>query len=121
MRNMVNKCPICDGHEFKITGLKCDSCGTQVQGSFTISRLGSLSKEHQDFVDIFLKCRGSIKDVERELGISYPTVRRRLDGVIRALGYQTEDGAMRRRDILKALDEKKMSPEEAVEALKGLS
>ena len=75
----------------------------------------------QDFVDIFLKCRGSIKDVERELGISYPTVRRRLDGVIRALGYQTEDGAMRRRDILKALDEKKMSPEEAVEALKGLS
>ncbi len=121
MRDMVSQCPICDGQEFKIVKVKCENCGTQVEGAFSISRLGNLSTEHREFIEVFIRCRGNIKDVERELGISYPTVRRRLDNVIRALGFRTEEPTERRKDILKALDEKKMTPEEAVEALRGLS
>ena len=121
MRKMLHKCPVCDAHEFQLIKLACENCGTRIEGDFQLPKLATLSGEHQDFIETFVRCRGNIKEVERELGISYPTVRRRLDNVIRALGYQTEDPGPQRRDILEALEQKKMTPEEAVEALKGLS
>ncbi len=79
-----------------------------------------------DFVEVFLKNRGVIREVERELGVSYPTVRGRLDEVIQALGYAskseqdgafTDDGSARRRAILADLKLGKLSPEEALAAL----
>jgi hypothetical protein len=92
-----------------------------VEGAFGASRLGSLPAEHQDFIEVFVRCRGNIKDVERELGISYPTVRGRLDRAIQALGSTEQDTAARRREILDALDRKELKPEEAIEALRGLA
>ena len=79
-----------------------------------------------DFVEVFIKNRGVIRDVERELGVSYPTVRARLDEVIQALGYgpksasgdsASETGATRRRAILADLKAGKLTPEEALAAL----
>jgi hypothetical protein len=121
MRKMPDQCPVCEGREFHLIKTRCANCGTQIEGEFELPKLATLSQEHLDFVETFLRCRGNIKEVERELGISYPTVRRRLDNVIRALGYPTEEAGLQRRDILEALEQKKMTPEEAVEALKGLS
>ena len=121
MRKMPDQCPVCDSREFHLLKIQCAECGTQIQGEFELPKLAALSQEHLDFVETFLRCRGNIKEVERELGISYPTVRRRLDNVIRALGFPTEETGLQRRDILEALEQKKMTPEEAVEALKGLS
>ena len=117
MREMVSQCPICDGQEFKIVKVKCDNCGTQIEGSFSISRLGNLSKEHREFIEVFIKSRGNIKDVEKVLGISYPTVRSRLDSVIQALGYETVDTSNRNKEILKALEREEITPEEALRKL----
>jgi hypothetical protein len=78
------------GEPLVITRLEGPTTGIAIEGRFTFGtggRLDRLSPEHLAFVEVFLKNRGIIKDVEAELGISYPTVRARLDEVIRALGY----------------------------------
>lgn len=78
------------GETLLITRLEGPTTGITIEGRFSFGgsgRLNGLSSEHLAFVEVFLKNRGIIKDVEAELGISYPTVRARLDEVIRALGY----------------------------------
>jgi hypothetical protein len=77
-------------------------------------------------VEVFLKCRGNIKEVEKELGISYPTVRNRLDGVIQALGYGIVNSDLSsgesslRTEVLEALEKGIIEPREAIEQLKKL-
>lgn len=78
------------GEPLLITRLEGPTTGIAIEGRFSFgsgSRLDNLSAEHRAFVEVFIKNRGIIKDVEGELGISYPTVRARLDDVIRAMGY----------------------------------
>lgn len=78
------------GEPLVITRLEGPTTGIAIEGRFTFGsggRLDVLSPEHLAFVEVFIKNRGIIKDVEAELGISYPTVRARLDEVIRAMGY----------------------------------
>ncbi len=89
------------GETLLITRLEGPTTGITIEGRFSFGgsgRLNGLSSEHLAFVEVFLKNRGIIKDVEAELGISYPTVRARLDEVIRALGYPpyAEDMAVSR-------------------------
>lgn len=121
MPRVVGKCPACNQSQYEIVKLRCRSCGTTVEGTFGLSRLGSLPNEHQEFIEIFVRCRGNIKDVERELGISYPTVRGRLDRAIEAMGFADEDVAARRKEILGSLERREITPEEAIQALRGLS
>jgi len=78
-------CPVCS-NELTVTRLRCGQCDTTLEGLFSLGRFYYLSREQQQFIAIFVKCRGKIKDVEEELGISYPTVVGRLDEVIAALG-----------------------------------
>ncbi len=79
-----------------------------------------------DFVEVFIKNRGVIREVERELGVSYPTVRARLDEVITALGYSpksapetsaSDDSSSRRRSVLADLKDGKLTPDQALAAL----
>jgi hypothetical protein len=76
------------------------------------------------FVDVFLKCRGKIKDAEEELGISYPTVVARLNEVITALGYEArpgeEEATEARKQILDDLSEGRVSASEAARRLRDL-
>lgn len=82
-------CPAC--HEtMHITELTCPNCETQLKGNFKVTSLSHLTKEQLQFVEIFIKCRGSIKEVERELKISYPTVRSRLEQVIADMGFPAD-------------------------------
>lgn len=120
MELRVSKCPACGNTEFRIQRLACTSCGTAVEGNFTVSRLATLPEEQVAFVETFLKCRGNIKEVERELGISYPTVRSRLDKVITRLGLGDDGQRTSRVEILAALERDEMKPEEAVQALRDL-
>lgn len=120
MAQRVSTCPACGNTEFQIQRLQCTSCGTAVEGAFSVSRLATLPEEQVAFVETFVKCRGNIKEVERELGISYPTVRSRLDRVIERLGLGEDASRANRREILGALEREEMSPEEAVAALKAL-
>jgi hypothetical protein len=85
MHKPLSNCPICGG-ELELIKLRCISCDLTLEGKLPASRLASLSFDQQQFVEVFLLTRGNIKEVERELGISYPTVRKKLEEVIRTLG-----------------------------------
>ncbi len=120
MEHRVSTCPACGNMQFEIQRLACTQCGTAVEGHFSVSRLATLPEEFVSFVETFIKCRGNIKEVERELGISYPTVRSRLDKVVALLGLGEDESRISRREILASLEKNEMSPEEAVQALKAL-
>lgn len=115
---MPSNCPVCQSR-LEISRLTCNSCNTILEGNFQLYNLGKLSSEEQAFIEIFIKCRGSIKEVEKELGISYPTVCKRLDEVIKALGYKSS-GGMSKTEILEAIESGKISAKEGAELLKGL-
>jgi hypothetical protein len=92
-----------------------------MEGSFSLGRFHALSPEQLDFLEVFIRARGSFKDVERELGISYPTVRSRLDAVIRALGFasqaEPDREAERRKEILRELAEGRIAADDAANLL----
>jgi hypothetical protein len=122
MRQVIGKCPVC-GEELTVTRLHCRSCDTALEGHFNLGKFYRLSPEQLHFVETFIKCEGKITRVEDELGLSYPTVRNRLNDVIRALGYevpaQATISAERRKSILEQVQSGEIAPEEAVELLKG--
>ena len=126
MRPMLLKCPSCQGN-LSVAELDCPSCTIAIKGEFTLPALLRLAPAQLDFVEVFLKNRGVIRDVERELGISYPTVRARLDEVLAALGYQVrpsepnspDEASGQRRKILEDLKAGKITPEQARDALGG--
>ena len=84
MLKPINHCPLCDGR-LEPVKLRCSACDMTMEGRLPVSKLALLAAEQQQFVEAFLVARGNIKEVEKELGISYPTVRKRLDEVVQAL------------------------------------
>lgn len=88
----IATCPICSG-ELAVTRLHCRSCGSTLEGDFNVGRFSRLSREQFALLESFLRSRGNLKDMERELGISYPTVRGRVDALLRALGLADTDDA----------------------------
>ena len=130
MPEVTGRCPMCEA-ELVVTHLRCQQCGTGLEGVFHLNKFDRLSREQLRFVDVFIKNRGVIRDVEQELKISYPTVRNRLDEVIRALGYDAagepieDDRATpapdpaKRRAILDRLQAGEITAEEAVLQLRG--
>jgi hypothetical protein len=88
----IATCPICAG-ELAVTRLHCRSCGTSLEGDFNVGRFARLSREQFALLESFLRSKGNLKEMERELGISYPTVRARVDALLRALGLGDGDEA----------------------------
>ena len=86
----IATCPICSG-ELAVTRLHCRSCGTTLEGDFNVGRFARLSRDQFALLESFLRSRGNLKEMERELGISYPTVRARVDSLLRALGLGDGD------------------------------
>ena len=142
VHDVIATCPVCTD-ELTITRLHCRSCGTALEGEFGVGRFGRLDREQMRLLESFLRSRGNLKEMERELGISYPTVRGRVDSLVRALGLadgadaDLSDGesgdavesaapaslpgadADERRSILERLARKEISAEEAAAALRG--
>lgn len=87
--NAPARCPVCQG-ELLITHLQCAACGTEVNGAFTLSKLASLPDPHASLIEMFLRVRGNMKEMERDLGLSYPTVRARLEEALTAAGFPKE-------------------------------
>jgi hypothetical protein len=125
MRPIVLKCPSCDGN-LTVSRLQCPDCAISIEGEFAPPALLKLTGAQIDFVEVFIKNRGVIREVERELGVSYPTVRARLDEVITALGYSpksgpeastSDDSGSRRRSVLADLKDGKITPDQALAAL----
>src|SRR3990167_3086528 len=107
-------CPYCKG-DFVIKEVECQSCKTQIKGSFSANRFHMFSPEDLLFIEIFLKNEGNIKLVEKDLGISYPTVKGRLKNITKILGYEEEQNASNQRlQILQDLSDNKITAREAV-------
>jgi hypothetical protein len=111
-RDVISTCPVCEG-ELLISRLHCRSCGTALEGEFGVGRFGRLSKEQLALLESFLRARGNLKEMERELGISYPTVRGRVDALVRALGLA--DGSDEGPEL--DLDDEMQKPDEGVEPM----
>jgi hypothetical protein len=118
---VMGRCPVCNDL-LEVTQLHCRSCDTTIEGHFSLGRFYQLTAEQLSFVETFVRCEGRINKVEEELGISYPTVRNRLNEVIRALGYEVHEEAIlpteQRRTILEQLAAGTITSEEAVKLLK---
>jgi hypothetical protein len=140
-------CPVC-GNAMHISRLSCDRCGSALEGAFTLTgqptirrngsataardaeerfgRLARLNEQQLEFVEVFLRCRGTIKDVEDMLGISYPTVKSRLANVLEAMGFGGDESLSAaprgaRRDILGRLAAGQITTEDAHRLLAEVS
>ena len=113
------QCPYCHGH-IHITDFACDGCGATVHGIFEPCSFCGLNAEQRRFLVSFIRSRGNIKEIEKDLGISYPTVRARMDDLLLALGMTDVKSDTRRADILASLESGEISAEEAAQMLKKL-
>lgn len=118
------QCPVCGG-DITVTAFECDKCGSKTAGRFSPCEFCGLSEEQILLVKLFLKLRGNIRDMEKEMGLSYPTIRNRLSEVCVALGLEVADQAERSRrqrasEILDQLSSGGMDVSDAVSALKDM-
>src|SRR5438552_1909189 len=100
-----------------VTGLAYEKAGIEVRGRFTLNEFATLAPENLDFLRLYIKVRGNLKEVERILGVSYPTVRTRFELLLREIGYEPEL-ADPRDEALTLLERGRITPEEAVRLLK---
>lgn len=124
MHPLPSQCPICGG-EVVVTKVNCQNCNTSIEGRFSSRTFSQLTPKQMDFVETFVRLEGKITRMEKELNLSYPTIRKLLHDVIRALGYEpgaeedlvelTED---ERQQILNDLDSGSISLEDALKKLK---
>jgi len=147
VHDVIATCPVCAG-ELTIARLHCRNCGTALEGEFGVGRFGRLDRDQMSLLESFLRSHGNLKEMERELGISYPTVRGRVDALITFLGLSegsagadddfgagfadgfadgfagedadASDPAAERRAILERLARKEISAEDAAVALRTL-
>ena len=106
------RCPGC-GQPMKITRAHCEACEASLEGDFSVSPLGRLPLEDQIFVVAFLRHHGSIKQMERLFGISYPTVKNRLNAIVRQLDREFDVPTPNTR-VLEELARNEISVEEAL-------
>lgn len=119
-KEVLGKCPVC-GQNTQVTKISCNECGTSIEGNFDLCKFCRLTEDQKSFIDVFIKCRGNIKEVEKELGVSYPTVKNKLEDAANALGYKSEvdtTSSAKRKEILDRLNSGEISVEEAVGLLK---
>lgn len=132
--DVISTCPVC-ANELAVTRLHCRSCGTTLEGDFSVGRFGRLNRDQLSLLESFLRSRGNLREMERELGISYPTVRSRVEALVRALGFgpraDAEDideppteavpAQRTRAEILEALARHEITAEDAAAAIRSLA
>jgi hypothetical protein len=106
LKQAPRNCPVC-GDILALTRLSCDECGTELAGHFPTCEYCSLPPDDRATLRVFLSSRGNMKEVERHLGVSYPTARARFDTILSKLGIQAVDGE----EIPEAIPDKKLSAE----------
>ncbi|MDQ2742525.1 MAG: DUF2089 domain-containing protein [Chloroflexota bacterium] len=128
MHAVIGRCPICHG-QLAVTRLHCQSCGTTLEGAFSLGPLQRLGQEQIQFVEAFVRNRGSLKDLGAELNMSYPTVNSRLNDILIAMGHgdrvkmpEATDaaplGAERKREILNQVRDGQLSAADAARLLR---
>ncbi len=82
-------CPVC-GDELRVTRLGCETCGTELSGRFAAHTFSSLDAQDQKMLTTFLVSRGNMRELARDLGVSYPTARQRYAELLVRLGLEDE-------------------------------
>lgn len=127
MNQQLKQCPVCEG-ELVVTRLHCPQCDTTIEGFFQSSKdpFAVLNKEQMDFLFSFIRCEGRFNRLEKELNLSYPTLRNRLDDIMRTLGFEPEPEEQpvkpkpkQRRKILEDLESGEITFEKAQALLRG--
>lgn len=122
MHPIPGECPVCGG-EMIVTKLSCRQCDTVIEGRFITGPFANLTNQQLEFLEVFVKNEGKITHMEKDLKLSYPTIRNRLHEIVRALGYEPgkEDNPPlteeTRRQILEDLNAGKITSEEAMAML----
>jgi hypothetical protein len=125
MRKVLEHCPNCGG-ELEITRLNCTSCDTIILSRYSTCRFCRLAPESLEFLEAFVRSRGNVKEMERELGISYWTIRSRLNDLLEELGFEAKESAdepdleTRQREILERLRAGELTAGEAAQLLAKL-
>jgi hypothetical protein len=126
---VLTSCPVCKSN-LNVHVLHCNHCDTTIEGSFTLSKFNYLETEKLYFIEVFIKNRGNIKMIEKELNISYPTVKKMLDDVILGLGYspdayaedpfykEKEEPKVNKASILEKIEKGELNVADAIELLK---
>jgi hypothetical protein len=119
MNKILGVCPVCSNNLY-VTEVKCDKCNTVIRSDFKLSKFDYLSNDEQNFALVFLKNAGNISQIEKELNISYPTVKKYLDSVISHLGFKFEGKmeGLSKEVVYKKLKDGEISFEEAQNFLK---
>lgn len=135
-REVISTCPVCES-QLHVTRLHCNTCGTTIEGEFSVGRFAHLGRDQMLLLEGFLRSRGNLRELERELNVSYPTIRGRVESLLRALGLSdgsplppaapaapSEPAAPRvdastRRSVLERLARKEITADEAAAALRG--
>jgi hypothetical protein len=132
-REHLNQLPFKDpvsGKDLYVSELTCDESGVSIRGRFEVPRYARLDADQARFLEAFLKCRGVINAMEKELGISYPTVKTRLEALLQALDITPvkEDAPRKdksageaKRTVLDQLEKGEITPEEAKAKLKEVA
>lgn len=123
MRKILEKCPACQNAVI-VTRIRCTRCDCEVIGQFQPTIFNRLPPESLAFVETFIRLRGNIKEMERELGLPYSTIRNRLDEVITELGFVhsgLKDARLAsRRAVLDRLESGEITAEDAAEELRRM-
>lgn len=116
-RSAPRDCPVC-GDRLALTRLSCRSCGTELSGEFESCEFCALSPEDRQVLRVFLSSRGNMKELERHLGVSYPTARARFDALLSRLGLAPERPAPApRTELLEQLARGEIDVDEAMQKL----
>ena len=117
-KKLIGRCPVCNGSLY-ISELSCRECKIKIRGEFEVPIFARLTDEEREFLMIFLRSRGSLRDVQRELALSYPTVRSRLDALLAKMGIVTSRASQEEiSDVLNKLEAGELSAEDAVKLIK---
>lgn len=115
-RQAPRNCPVCE-EQLDLTRLSCRGCGTELSGQFEACRFCALSGEDRELLAVFLSSRGNMKELERHLGVSYPTARARFDGLLARLQLDRPPLAESRLQLLESLAAGEVDVDEALRRL----
>lgn len=115
-RHAPRSCPVC-GEALSLTRLSCGECETELSGVFEACEFCSLEADDREVLRVFLSSRGNMKELERHLGVSYPTARARFDKVLQRLDLEPSAEPTDRMSLLEALSRGDIDVADALERL----